>query len=258
MRTTTLKLRLLPVLAAAALSLPAWSQQTTIRRIQHVRVKPDHLGDFVSAVKDYNETLKKVEGFRAIRVFSSITGPNEFLVVREYGQWSELDRGPVERNMNTNGDLARANMRIQNCTTESSAMITESLPGLSLPRNGQAPPAMLRVARSRIRPDKIAEWQAVIKDEMLPAQTKAGVKVFGVSQVRFGAPTNDYYVVSAIEKWADAGKNGLREAMGADAYQRMVAKLTALTLSREINVYRYRPELSIAPEAGPTTSTGGR
>jgi hypothetical protein len=48
--------------------------------------------------------------------------------------------------------------------------------------------------------------------------------------------------------------------MGEEAYQRMVTKLTAITLVREQDVFRYRGDLSYAPASagGSTSSTASQ
>jgi hypothetical protein len=46
--------------------------------------------------------------------------------------------------------------------------------------------------------------------------------------------------------------------MGAEAYRAMVAKLTALTVSREINVYRFREDLSYRAKEPGTLGTATR
>jgi hypothetical protein len=87
----------------------------------------------------------------------------------------------------------------------------------------------------------------------MPALKKGGAKSFSVRRVRFGAPTNEFYTSMRVDNWAEVGRpNVARGAMGEEAYQRMVAKLTAITLVREQDVFRYRADLSYAPlrEAG--------
>ena len=47
-----------------------------------------------------------------------------------------------------------------------------------------------------------------------------------------------------MANWADAGKNPIRDSMGAEAYNRMVAKLSAITTYRELDLFRYRADLA--------------
>jgi antibiotic biosynthesis monooxygenase (ABM) superfamily enzyme len=244
----------LTLTAAMVCSIPAWAQRQPIRRVLVSTVKPDRVADFEAAVKQYNEVYAKVPGVRPVAMFQSLTGPYQFVLVRDYDKWADLDPGPVSKAIAANAELARINLRIGSCI-ESSTMIVEELqPDLSMPRPA-GPPDLIRVARSRVRPDKTAEFEAIIKDELLPAHRKAGSKSFSVRRVRFGGPTNDYYLSTRLDGWADIAADSVRKAMGDEAYQRMVAKLTALTVERELNVYRYRADLSYDKASAGTAPT---
>ena len=57
-----------------------------------------------------------------------------------------------------------------------------------------------------------------------------------------------------MNNWADVD-NSLQKSMGDAAYTAMVKKLTALTISREINVYRFREDLSYSTQAPAATAS---
>jgi hypothetical protein len=78
------------------------------------------------------------------------------------------------------------------------------------------------------------------------AYKRAG-RTLTVRQARFGAPTNEFSMTTRIANWAEAGKNPIRESMGADAYNKMVAKLTVIQTLLERDVVRYRADVSWAP-----------
>lgn len=242
--TATLNRRsVLALTVAIVCSVPAWGQRQPIRRVLLSNVKPDRVADFEAAVKQYNGVYAKIAGVRSVAMFQSLTGPHQFVLVRDYEQWGDLDRGPVAKAISENAELARINLRITNCIESSTTLVEELLPELSMPQPS-GPPDLIRVARSRIRPDKVTEFEAIVKNELLPAHRKAGSKSFNVRRVRFGGPTNDYYLSTRLTGWADIANNPIRKAMGEEAYQQMVAKLIAITLQRELNVYRFRPDLS--------------
>ncbi|HVO98325.1 MAG TPA: hypothetical protein VMT15_09680 [Bryobacteraceae bacterium] len=221
----------------------AWAQpRMPISRTSTVMVKPDKIADFVAAVKDYNAVYSKVQGATARIQYQALTGATRYRLVQNYPDWAAMDVPPVTV---SNADLARINARIQACFESITSLVTELLPDLSTAAVTE-PPTLLRIARTRIRPDKVDEWMAIVKNELLPAYKKAGLTLT-VRQVRFGAPTNEFYLSTRIANWADAGKNPLRDSMGADAYNKMVAKLTALTTLRELDIFRYRADMSWAP-----------
>lgn len=240
---------------ALVFSAPAFSQRQPIRRVQVYTIKSDRVDDFEAAAKQYVAIASKIPGGRA-GVFQSLTGPRQYLVTRDYDNLAALDSGSVPKAAGANADLAKINLRIGGCVQSYTVLIEELRPQLSYPQRPAQPPQMIRIARSRVRPDKIAEFEAIIKNEMLPAMQKSGQTSYTVRRVRFGAPTNEYQVSTRINGWADLDKRDLAAVMGAEAFQRMTAKLTALTTVREVNVYRFRPDLSYGTGPNPAPATG--
>jgi quinol monooxygenase YgiN len=239
--------------AAVALSSPVWAQRPVIRRVTMATIKPGRVTEFVAAVKEYNSAYAKVPGVRARGMFQSLSGPQQFVLVRDAEKWSDLDPGTVSKAISGNAELARLNMRMVNCIESQMNLVEVLLPALSTPTRPDAPPKMIRLARSRVQPSKTKEFEALVQNELLPAYMKAGAKSFTVRRVRFGGPTNDYYISTRLEDWADL-ENTLQKSMGDAAYNALVTKLTALTISREINIYRFRDDLSFSPNQGATPS----
>jgi hypothetical protein len=237
--------------AAIVFSAPVWSQRPTIRRVSMIAVKGDRVGDFEAAIKQYNEIYAKVPDVRSRGLFQSLTGPRQYMLVRDYEKWSELDPGDTTRAILANPELARLNLRIGSCIESETMFVEEMLPELSMASSPSEPPKLLRVARSRIRPDKVKEFEDLVKNELFPAYRKAETKSFTVRKVRFGGPTNDYYISTRLDGWAEIGTNPLSKSMGEEAYQKMVAKLSAVTTMRDINIYRFRSELSYHKEKAP-------
>jgi hypothetical protein len=59
------------------------------------------------------------------------------------------------------------------------------------------------VLRTRVRPDKVDEYLAMVKSEVLPAAKKAGLKGFSVAQERYGAPGTELISVAGMSGWGD-------------------------------------------------------
>ncbi len=250
----------LALTAAIVLSVPAWAQRQPIRRVLMTSVKPDRAADFEAAVKQANALYAKIPGVRSRTMFQSLTGPHQYMLVRDYDKWADLDASPVTKALVANAELAAINLRIGSCTESSTMIIEELLQNLSMPTRPTEPPEIIRLARNRIRPDKTAEFEAIVKDELLPANLKAGSPSFTTRRVRFGGHTHDYYISTRLTGFADIANPGITKTMGEEAYRRMVAKLSAITLQRELNLYRFRPDLSYSSEAksAPTTASSSR
>ena len=111
---------------------------------------------------------------------------------------------------------------------------------------------MLRVLRTRVRPDKVSEYLAVLKSDTLPAAKKAALKFYTVSQVRYGEPSTEFVSVAGMAKWADLdGGNMFQKAMGEEGYQRFLAKLRPLTIESEAEIYSVVFESSYQPARQP-------
>ena len=79
------------MLVLAAVSAPAWAQGE-IRSVTHVTVKRDRAADFQAAVRDLVELYKKAGAVRSFTVWSSITGPSEYVVVSYMAKYAEMDQ----------------------------------------------------------------------------------------------------------------------------------------------------------------------
>ena len=207
-------------------------------------VKPDRVADFEAAVKQYNEVYAKSGGKFTRIQYQSLTGPNEFRLVRSYNNWAEMD---AQSTITANAELARIAARINACIERSSTVISEIVPELTLPRPA-TPPVLIRISKVRVPRNKVDEWIALWKNEALPAYKKAGIPVV-IRRARMGAPNNEFYVTTRAANWADMEISATEKAMGKEAYQKLVPKLNAITTTLETNVYRYRADLSYEPPA---------
>src|SRR5215472_9873855 len=152
--------------AALVCSFPASAQRPPIRRALVAEVKSDRIDEFEAAVKQYNEVYAKVPGGRSRAMFQSLTGPHQYILVRDYEKWADLDPGPVSKALAANAELARINQRILNCVAGSTLLVEELLPELSSANQPADAPKFIRLARSRIRPDKAAEFETIVKSEL--------------------------------------------------------------------------------------------
>ena len=249
----------LALTAAFVFSMPALAQRPPIRRVLVTTVKPDRIDDFEAAIKQYNEAYAKITGGRSRTMFQSLTGQNQYMLVRDYEKWADLDPGAVTRALAADSQTARINQRIMSCVESSTMLVEGLLPELSMATRPAESPKIIRLAHSRVRADKTAEWEAIVKNELLPAYKKARQKSVTVRKVRFGGTTNDYYISTRMDAWADVETDSLSKSMGAEPYNAMVARLTAVTEERDVNLFRFRADLTYtAPATASATSAAAR
>ncbi len=193
--------------------------------------------------------LAKGGSNRYYSMWQSLTGANEFARATSYTRWADMDAGADPKMKEQAAELQGISTRIIQCTERWHTIIDEVLPDLSLPDTAETP-KMIRVLRTQVRPDKVGEYVALSKSEVLPAIKKAGLKFFSVSQVRYGAPTSEFVTIAGFNSWAELGEgSGIEKGIGKEGYQRYLVTVGQLYVEREFNVYRFVPESSYLPAA---------
>jgi hypothetical protein len=237
---------MLAVGVAAALVTTA-SAQGNIRSVTFYTVKPDRIGDFLAEIKSYNALMAKAGSTYYSSTWLSLTGPRTYAHVIYYKTWAELDVTTDPKMKEQEVDLARINMRITDCTESWHRVIEEINPDLSLPDSGKMP-TLIRVPVTQVRPDKVNDYLALAKSDILPAIKKSGAKDFTMAQGRFGEPSSTITSVLGFSNWAelDAGIGPVK-ALGKDGYAALVAKVGSLIVSAQYDLYRFQPDLSYLP-----------
>jgi hypothetical protein len=242
--------RVFSLTAIVSLATCAWAQPlATIRSVTSFHVKADRVGDFRAAVKEYNAVLKKASYSKGDSMWTSVTGPIEYLRVQYYAKYAEMDASVAQdpKLKEERPDLTRISTRILQCTDRSQRIMEQVLPELSLPPSGEMP-KMIRALRILVKPEKVGEFLALQKDDVVPAMKKSGVKVYSIARARAGAPSSEFLVVTGMNSWADMdGKPPLLVGMGEEAYRRFLTKTAAVQVQSEANIYRFQPDLSYQP-----------
>jgi hypothetical protein len=123
-------------------------------------------------------------------------------------------------------------------------VIEEILPEFTLTANG-APPKMISVLQSKVRPDKVSEYMDMVRSEVFPAAKKSGLKEFSIAQERYGAPSTEFVSVAGMDSWGDFdGEFGVPKGMGKEGYQKFLLKIRPLIVESQWDVYRFQPDLS--------------
>ncbi len=234
---------------AAALVTSVAAQTGNIRSVAFFTVKPDRIGDFQAEIKEYNTVAAKGGSTNYNSVWVSLTGPREYVRVTYYNKWAELDAGPDPKLKDVAADLARINTRIIDCTEGWRRTIEEIQPDLSLPSSGDMP-KMIRVLVTEVRPEKYKEYLDLVKDEILPAAKKGGLKTWVFAETRYGAPNTQVSSVAGMDNWAELdGDFGVQKGLGKEGYQSLLGKVRPLIVRSEANEYRFLPDISYLPPA---------
>jgi hypothetical protein len=233
---------------ATALVAPA-AAQGNIRSVTFYTVKPDRIGDFQAEIKEYNAVLAKGGSAQYYSMWLSQTGPRTFARAQYYKTWAEMDAGADPKMKDQAADIARIGLRITECTESWRRIIEEVDPDLSLPDSGKVP-MMIRVLMTEVRADKMGDYLALQKSDILPGIKKSGAKDYSIAAGRFGEPNTVVTSVLGFDNWADLdGTLGVEKALGKEGYQSFLVKLRPLIVSSQFDIYRFQPDLSYLPAA---------
>lgn len=237
---------LLTLAASSALSQTA---EPKIRTATFFTIKPDHRAEFLSAFKEWAAMQKKGDSERFYSLWSSQSGPGEFVLVSNHPNWATLDAGPEPKMKDSAGQMAALFARVVNCIQSTRRVIASLEADLSLPMASVEPPSMVRVIRTWVRPEHNDAYKALMKSEILPAAKKAGLKLFSVGRVRFGGSVYEYEAVSEVANWAEMdGLSPIVTAMGGEAaYQKFLAKQRPMIARTEYEMYRLMKDQSYTP-----------
>ena len=235
--------------AVCVFAAPAFSQDRNIRTLTRYQVKPDRYDDFVDLVRHYADLNRKVGAALGFTVWQSLSGPREFVISSSYAKWADLDL-PRDPKLNPDSaDAARARARFT-ATVENQERIIDQVLPFSF-GNRADPPKMLRSVGSTVRPDKVTEYIDLIRTELAPALKKSGARTYLVGRTRFGGPNNLIRSATAVETWGEMDDASyLAKALGDEGARKFLAKVSTLTLRTEVNMYRYRADMSYLPSAG--------
>lgn len=223
-------------LGFAAVLLPAALAQANIRSVTFYTVKPDRVRDFQSHIKEYNAVLAKGGSERYNSVWLSLTGPRTWALARYFKTWAESDAGADPKMKESASELAQINLRIVDCIESSRRVVEEIDPELSVPDTNTVP-KMIRVLVTEVRPDKVNEYLALAKSDILPAIKKSGAKDFNFAHGRFGEPGSTLTSVLGFDRWAELDERlGAQKGLDKQGYAAMIAKIMPLVVSSQFDI----------------------
>lgn len=95
-----------------------------------------------------------------------------------------------------------------------------------------------------------ADFEALLKSDVVPALKKGGVAYYAVAQVVFGDDVNKYLTLSAVNDYAELAKGSpLERSLGPEGMAKLTQKAAPLITRLERRIVRYLPDLSYGPSA---------
>jgi hypothetical protein len=96
--------------------------------------------------------------------------------------------------------------QIRKCVTDHQWIAAQVRPELSIISDSQEPPPMALVVDVQVSSGKIDAFESMIRDDVLPAMKKAGVKDYWVNQTILGGNPNSHTMLVTFDSWAELDK----------------------------------------------------
>jgi hypothetical protein len=214
-----------------------------------VKVKPDLLNEWLEFQK--NETIPMLKKAGAIRrdawqtgIFGE-SGMYAFVVPIESFNQYDGDNPPL-RALGADGARAYAEKN-RRFLVSSHTYADQTRPDLGYEVKMSGPPKLALLSNVRIALGKGADYEALVKSDVLPVMRKARLG-YAVSQTVLGGDINQFTTLIFYDTFADIGKgHPFDRILGADGSRQLTAKAAGIVTHVERSIVRYVPELSFAP-----------
>jgi hypothetical protein len=214
-----------------------------------VKVKPDLLNEWLEFQK--NETIPMLKKAGAIRrdawqtgIFGE-SGMYAFVVPIESFDQYDGDNPPL-RALGADGARAYAEKN-RRFLVSSHTYADQTRPDLGYEVKMSGPPKLALLSNVRIALGKGADYEALVKSDVLPVMRKARLG-YAVSQTVLGGDINEFTTLIFYDTFADIGKgHPFDRILGADGSRQLTAKAVGIVTHVERSIVRYVPELSFAP-----------
>lgn len=239
---------------APAAQPPAPSQWLSINV---VRVKPDMLTEYQDFVKkELIPTLQK-GGVKERNAYTTAFFGEafEYVYVTPIESFAQYDgQSPIVKALGEEG--ARAfGAKARRLIVSTRTFAIQTRPDLSYTGKMTGQPKYAVINSIQIAPGRNAEFENIIKNDVVPAMKKAEVVGYLVSQTAFGGDVNEYTSLTLYDNFADIGKGSpLVLALGQEGFNRLRQKTAGIIVRHERSVARYVPELSFTAPAKAATN----
>lgn len=237
-------MRFTAVLAVLLAALPAVAQENRYRRLIRFQLKPGMQAEFEAAVKADKEAMTKAGYKRAQTWWLSTTGNLEVVLARYYSSYADMETAEK-----ADVAVSLARNRVRHCVDGMETVIDEVIPEATTVTPSTVRPKYIRVLRATVKPDQLAEFARIVREDLGPAVKKAQLPVYVATQVRYGTTQNQFMTIVGMDSLAQFDSPlPVEAAMGKTAYAALMAKYATMVTHTETVIYRGMPDLNYLPQ----------
>ena len=232
---------------------PAEEAQRMLTAVRMIQVKHDRVGEFEGLIKELRAAIMESgeqPGFTTWSVELGDVNTYHLVVdIDSFASLAQMEQPPMEP-----VEWANWLNRIGATIDSHTVMIARRRPELSIvpTQQAQQAPELLMLIRDTVMPGKTREYETFVRDELIPALKQGAVDAVYANELMFGAEGRTWVYAVPLPGWEVLdGQSPLIEALGQEAAQELMLRGDALVDSSEVEVLRFREDLSI-----PTTQPG--
>jgi len=213
-----------------------------------VTLKPDMAADWVEFQKTQTIPMQKKGGLKDRDVWQSGAPFGDgftYAVITPITKFVDYDQPPlVVRTLGAEGARAyNEKLRKMIASTKAYAIQDRAELGITPAPNAKFIGGVL--TETTIVSGHAAQYEAYIKDELMPTLKKGNVPGFFVSRTIFGGDANVYQTVQLFESFGEIDKGpAATRVLGAAGAQAMAAKAAPHVAGTNRTIIRYVPDLS--------------
>ncbi len=228
---------------------PAEQAQPMLTGVRVLQVKHDRIGEFEGLIKELRAAMLESGQQPGFTTWSVELGDvNKYHLVMQldsFASFAQMEQPPMEP-----VEWANWLNRIGGTIDSHTMIVGRMRPDMSImpPEQAQQPPELLMLVSDTVMAGKTREYEAFVRDELLPALQQGDVDAVYANELMFGTEGRTWVYAVPLPGWqALDGPSPLIEALGPEAAQELMLRGDALVDSSEVEVLRFRPDLSIEP-----------
>jgi hypothetical protein len=213
-----------------------------------VKVKPEMLDQWLEFQKSETIPMLKKAGVKSREAWQTATFGEGFMYafvtpIENFSQY-DGDTPPVRA---LGADGARAYGEKNRRFIESTRTYAEqSRPDLGYDIKMTAPPKFALLSEVQIALGKTADYETLIKSDVVPVMRKAKLG-YAVSQTVLGGDVNAFTTLIFYDSFAEIGKgHPFQRILGAEGERQLTAKASAIVTHVERSIIRFVPDLSFS------------
>jgi hypothetical protein len=231
---------------------PAAAPQRNWYSVTLTTVKPDHVAEWVELTKSQTIPMQQKGGIKARDTWQSgapFGEGNMYGVVTPIDKFATYDMPPLALRVLGDAPGRAYQSKLAALTLGRRTFAVQDRAELSIPPAPNAKFVAAILADVTIVSGHAQQYEAYLKDDLLPLLKKDKTVGFVVSRTVFGGNANEYHEVTYLSSFADIDK-GPAQARLQNAAERtaMTAKITPHVEHIERTILRYVPDLSYQPK----------